>query len=126
MVYCCTGEAFTLQRRRLQQLIDLVHHLLDPLAHTIALFIEGGDLAFDGLFFALSGFPLAYGSLDLALGSFFLRRKLLAQRDNLGFGCSARPTLSFYNLDCPQHLLLERLKLIHTHTGTHTRKYRAD
>ena len=96
-----------------------MYHPLDPLAHSIALFVEGGDLAFDGLFFALS-------RRGLTLGSFCLIGKLLAQRDNLGFGCSARPTLSFYNLDCPQHLLLERLKLIHTHTGTHTRKYRAD
>jgi len=125
MVNCCTGKTFTLQRRRLQQLIDLVHHLLNPLAHAVALFVEGGDLAFDSIFFALSGFHLAYGSLDIALGRFCLRSKLLAQRGDFGLGCSACVSLAFYNLHCPQHFLLERLKLIHTDTGTHIRKYSA-
>ena len=114
MVNCCTCEAFALQRRRLQQLVNLLHHPLDPLAHGLSLLYERGDLAFDGILLAL-------GSRGLALGSFVLHSKLPSQQRDLGLGCSARLTLAFYDLHCPQHLLLERLKLIHTDTGTHTR-----
>jgi len=104
--------SFPLQRRSLQQFVDLVHHSLDPLAHSVALLVEGGDLAFVSLFFALS-------RRGLALGSFCLIGKLPAQRYDLCLGYSARLSLAFYNLHCPQHFLLERLKLIHTDTGTH-------
>ena len=71
---------------------------------------------------ALGGCNLALGRL----GSFRLRGKLLAQRRDFGLGCATRLALALYDLYCPEHLLLQRLKLIHTDTGTHTRKYRAD
>ena len=99
------------------------------------LVLDSLDLALGGLNLVLDGLRLALGSLCKALGgcylalrhphSFRLRGKLLAQLCGLGLGCGACLALSLYDLHSPQHLLLERLKLIHTDTGTHIRKYRA-
>ena len=59
--------------------------------------------------------------LNLALQLGALRRKLLAQRLHLSLGRSSGFALPFHDLDGAQHLLLKRLELIHTDTGTHAR-----
>jgi hypothetical protein len=56
-----------------------VHHVLDPLADSVALLDKRRDLAFDGILLALGSRGLALDGFQLAMGSGCLIGKLTAQ-----------------------------------------------
>src|SRR6185312_6773252 len=100
----------------LHQLVHLLQHLLHTLLYRLALFRQGGNLA-------LRRLALAMRIPRPLFGCSCLRLQLLAQAGGFGFGGRTRLALLLYDLHGAKNLLLQRLKLIHTHChcGTHTR-----